>query len=181
MRSLTLLSLVAVSLYGCGNTTTPTKTADEVAAAAKSLAKPDPGLYEVKTVIKDFTMPGLPPAQMDMIKKRIAASSAKTRTFCLTKEDAESGFKDMLSKMSQKQNGVQCNFSKFDTSGSHVDAAMNCTGPKGMTMAMTMDGTIAPQQSDLTMTTRGGSDMMPGMGTTMTMQTTSTRIGECPA
>lgn len=181
MRTMLLLPLVALGLSACSSEPAKEKSTDEVIAAVKDMAAPLPGLYSTKVELKEFSMPGLPPAQVEMMKKQFAANSGGTSTMCLTKAETENGYEDMLRKMGEGRDGVQCKFSRFDTSGSKVTAAMDCTGPGGMTMAIGMDGTVEPEHSDVTMTMKNSSSMAPGMEMSMVMQSVSTRVGDCPA
>lgn len=181
MRATLILPLILCALAGCGSEATDQKSADEVIAEASKMARPLPGLYETTAQLREFSMPGVPAAQLEMMKKRFAANAGRTSNFCLTKAQAESGFEDMVRQMGEAGEGVKCSFSRFDAAGAKLDAALNCTGPGGMNMAMNMDGTLAPDRSDMTMTMKNSSSMMPGMEMTMVMQSQSKRIGECPA
>ncbi len=188
MRATILMPLMIFALAGCGSETasekSAEKSADEVIAEVSQMAKPLPGLYETTAELKDFSVPGIPAKQLSMMKQQFAAKSNKTDTMCLTREDADQGFEKMvreMGEMSQTGEGVDCAFSQFDASGSKLNAVLSCTGPGGMKMAMNMDGTVAPDRSDMTMTMNSSSSMMPGQEMTMVMQTASRRIGDCPA
>ncbi len=188
MRPTLLMPLMIFGLAGCGSEPdgeiSAEKSADQVIAQVSQMAKPLPGLYETTAELKDFSISGIPAEQLGMMKQQFAANSNKTDTMCLTKADADQGFEKMLremGEMSQAGEGVDCAFSQFDASGSKLNAVLGCTGPGGMKMAMNMDGTVAPDRSDMTMTMNSSSSMMPGQEMTMVMQTASRRIGDCPA
>lgn len=183
MRATILMPLMIFALPGCGSETASEKSAGEVIAQVSQMAKPLPGLYETTAELKDFSVPGIPAGQLGMMRQQFAASSGKTNTMCLTREDADQGFEKMvreMGRMGQTGEGVDCAFSQFDASGSKLNAVLNCTAPGGMKMAMTMDGSLAPDRADMTMTMNSSSSMMPGGEMTMVMQTVSQRIGDCP-
>ncbi len=181
MRATFILPFSILALAGCSSEPSAEKSAEDVIAAANQMARPLPGLYETKAELREFSVPGVPAAQLDMMKKQFSANADRTSTFCLTKSQAENGFEDMVRQMGEAGEGVKCSFSRFDAAGAKLDAALTCTGPGGMNMAMNMDGTVAPDRSDMTMTMKNSSSMMPGMEMTMVMQSESRRIGECPA
>lgn len=181
MRSTIFMPIAVLALAACGSETPEEKSTGEIIAEARKMTGPLPGQYETKTVLREFSVPGLPEQQAEMMKQQFAAGTDRTETFCLTKQQAEQGYEEMVRSMGQMGEGVSCSFSKFDASGSKLDAALNCTGPGGTTMTMGMDGTVEPEQSDMTMTMNSSSSMMPGMEMKMVMDSQSRRIGECPA
>ncbi|MDZ4308213.1 DUF3617 domain-containing protein [Allopontixanthobacter sp.] len=181
MRRTTFIPIALLALTACGSETPEEKSTDEVVAEARKMAGPMPGQYETTTVLREFSVPGVPAQQAEMMKQQFASGTDRTETFCLTKDQAEKGFEEMVRSMGQMGQGVTCSFSKFDASGSKLDAALNCTGPGGTTMTMGMDGTVESERSDMTMTMNSRSTMMPGMEMTMVMDSRSRRIGECPA
>ena len=181
MRIAIILPITAFALAGCGSENAVEKSVEEVVAEAREMEGPRPGQYETKTVLREFSVPGVPAQQAEMMKKQFAAGTDRTETSCLTKEQADKGFEDMVRSMGQMGENVTCTFAKFDTSGSKLDAALNCDGPGGTKMSMAMDGTVEPEQSEMTMTMNSSSTMMPGMEMTMVMDSRSRRIGECPA
>lgn len=188
MRATMLMPLMIFALAGCGSETASEKSAEkstqEVIAQVSQMAKPLPGLYETTAELRDFSISGIPAEQIGMMKQQFAANTNKTDTMCLTKADADQGFEKMMrqmGEMGQPGDGVECAFSQFDASGSKLNAQLNCTGPGGVKMAMNMDGTVAPDRSDMTMTMNSSSSMMAGREMTMVMQTASRRIGDCPA
>ena len=181
MRSTIFMPIAVLALAACGSETPEEKSTGEVIAEVRKMAGPLPGQYETKTVLREFSVPGLPEQQAEMMKQQFAAGTDRTETFCLTKEQADKGYEEMVRSMGQMEEGVSCSFSKFDASGSKLDAALNCTGPGGTTMTMGMNGTVEPEQSDMTMTMNSSSSSMPGMEMKMVMDSQSRRIGECPA
>lgn len=181
MRATSILPFLIFALAGCGSEPSAEKSADEVIAVANQMAKPLPGLYETTGQLREFSVPGVPAAQLEMMKKQFAANAGRTNTFCLTPAQAENGFEDMMRQLGEAGEGVECAFSKFDASGTKLNAMLSCTGPSGTKMAMDMDGTVAPDRSDMMMTMKSSSSMMPGMEMTMVMKSESRRIGDCPA
>lgn len=181
MRATFIVPLMTLALAGCGSEPTGATSADEVIAEVSQMVKPMPGLYETTAALREFSMPGIPAEQLDMMKKQFAENAGGTDTMCLTDADAEQGFENMVRQMGEMGEGVECKFSQFDAAGTKLNAALSCTGPGGMNMAINMDGTVEPERSDVTMTMKNSSSMMPGMEMTMVMQSESKRIGDCPA
>jgi hypothetical protein len=181
MRNTFILSLSVLALAACGSEPAAEKSAEDVIAEASKMASPLPGLYENRSELKEFSMPGIPAAQVDMMKQQFSANANKTNTFCLTQAQADTGFEDMVRQMGDMGGTMQCKFSQFDASGAKLDAQLNCSGEGGMTMNIGMDGTVEPERSDVTMTMKGGSSMAPGMEMTMIVRGQTTRVGDCPA
>ncbi len=188
MRAALSIPFLIFALAGCGSEPaseeSAAKSAGEVIAEASQMAKPLPGLYETTSQLMDLSISGVPPEQLSMMKQQLSANSGQKETMCLTRADAEQGFEKMLremGEMGQMGEGLECAFSRFDASGSKLNAVLNCSGPGGTRMAMRMDGTVAPDRSDMMMTVNSSSDMMAGRDMTMVMQTASRRIGDCPA
>lgn len=188
MRPICILPLMIFALAGCGSdpasdpASEPAgkKSASEVIAQARPIAKPLPGLYETSARLQKFSVSGVPDEHLAVMKQQFAASSNRTEAMCLTKEDADQGFEKMLRQMSAMGDDMNCAFSRFDASGTTLTAQLNCTAPGGTSMAMAMDGTVAPDRSDMTMTMKSSSDMMAGREMTMVMHTAARRIGDCP-
>jgi len=181
MRKSFILPLIALALAACGSEPAGEKSAEEIIAEASQMASPLPGLYEYRSELKEFSMPGIPAAQVDMMKQQFSANANKTNTFCLTQAQADTGFEDMVRQMGDMGGTMQCKFSQFDASGAKLDAQLNCSGDGGMTMNIGMDGTLEPERSDVTMTMKGGSSIAPGMEMTMIVRGQNTRVGDCPA
>lgn len=180
MRARLVLTLGIFAVSACSEQSAE-KSPEAVIAEGRQIERPVPGLYKTTSELREFSVPGLPAAQADMMRQQFAANANTTSTMCLTKEDAEQGFERMVRQMGELQPGVECAFSEFEAAGTQLDAALNCTGPGGMKMATTMNGTVEPEQSDMTMSMKNSSSMMPGVEMTMVMHTASQRIGECPA
>ncbi|WP_324260864.1 DUF3617 family protein [Altererythrobacter sp. H2] len=77
------------------------------------------------------------------------------------------------------QEGVTCEFSKFEASGSELESTLACTGPGGVNVNMDMDGTIEPTRSAITMRMSQKNPQLPGGEMRMAMEVKSERIGDC--
>ncbi len=180
MRRVTLLIASTIVLAGCGGPESADVdgdgeiTMEEAAERSKDMAKPDPGQYRSTTEMVELNMPGAPQEVRDMMRGMLD-QGAQSREFCLTPEQAEEGFAEMIKK-SQIQDS--CSFEKFDADSGTIDAVMICNQPGQGEGRMTMQGTGDSTSSDMRMTmeiqTPDGQEM------SMVMRTQSERIGDCP-
>ncbi|MEM6908247.1 MAG: DUF3617 domain-containing protein [Pseudomonadota bacterium] len=139
--------------------------AEAQTAAEASGMIPEPGLYKTTSVMKGIDVPGMPGH---------GAGLTTTSEECVTQEDVEKGFEEMLK---QDQDG-DCSYERFNLAGGKIDAVMVCN-IEGSSMRMEMDGTASPTGSefDATMTTDDPEMPMGGM----TFNVKQERIGDCPA
>ena len=119
-------------------------------AAEKSGMKPKPGKYKVTS---------------DMGGMKVNAE------FCLTQEEADAGFEGMLT---EGQEG-ECEFEKYEISGSDIDATAVCKTPMG-DMRMSMVGEVTETSSDIEMNMKGKA---AGVDMDMTIKMKQERIGDC--
>ncbi|MXO85788.1 DUF3617 family protein [Altererythrobacter aurantiacus] len=147
---------------------------DELIAAGREITRPEPGQYRSEVELVNVDIPGAPQAQVDMMRRMFADSASTTTEYCITPEDAERGFEEMVRG---GQRG-DCEFQKFDTAGGNIDAAMTCQHGQG-TANITMQGEATATTSDMTMTMRQDGGEMGRVS--MTMNVKHRRIGDCPA
>lgn len=169
---------IAFVLAACGESKSDQpKTAEEVASAASDLVKPEPGKYSSTVKIISMDIPGLPAAQAEQMKKMMSSSGSHTAEYCLTKEETDKGFEEMVKKSSAQD----CTYDKFETTANTIDARMSCKSPQGGgTTTMTMNGAIT--STSMKMVMEGGQKMpgIPGEGLVkMKMEVTSQRVGDC--
>lgn len=180
MGKIGITTMAALALAGCGSKDSASdgapKSAKEVSEQAAKLIKPEPGEYRQVMEIKSFDVPGMPKEATEQMKGMMKA--AQEGTFCLTKVDADRGFKDMFNEVGK---GNQCTYSKFDVDGGTLDAQMECQSQQQGKAVMKMTGTVTAKGSDVTvaMDTTGGPPPMSTMK--MTMHMTTTRLGDCKA
>jgi hypothetical protein len=122
----------------------------------------------------DMQFEGLPKEAADQMmgmRPRI-----QTHTICITDEEAEQGYKDMLRNVGEDG---ECTYTKFDVSGGKLDAEMHCTMPNQGDATMTMNGTVGRTNSDVMigMNVKGSQGRMGDM--TMKMHMISERVGDC--
>jgi len=171
--------MAALALAACGDKPagdTP-KSLEQVAKEAERMIKPDPGQYESTMKILDLSIPGLPADQAAQMKQMMGAMSEQTQSFCLTEEEANMGFKEMIRK---SQHG-ECSFDRFNATASTIDAKMTCKGEEGEQAIITMKGSMTITSSTMNMEMDQTSPEMPGGKMHIKMQMASKRIGECPA
>lgn len=176
MRIAFYIPLAALGLSACGSEAEQPKSEEEVIAAMESLAKPEPGLYRTSTEMVEFSIPGLPADQVEQMKQMQGMGSNVSEQ-CLTEAEANKGFKDMLRELSKPDEGLSCDFTRFDTSGSNLDAKMSCDGPAGAGAQISLTGLVETDRSDLTMDM--AVDAGPVGKMNMKMKTKSERIGPC--
>lgn len=174
-----LISCGALALASCGSEPAGPPSVEQVTKAAESLVKPTPGLYRSTANVTEFEVPGLPPEQAKQMKDMIGSSASQSSESCLTKEQADEGFKSMAKQLGEGTQGVKCEFAKFDADGSKLDADLTCSGPGGVAVNMEMDGDIQPTTSTITMKMSQKSAQIPGGEVRMAMEVKSERIGDC--
>ncbi|MFT4053540.1 MAG: DUF3617 domain-containing protein [Novosphingobium sp.] len=169
----------ALALAGCGSKDDEgaggaAKSVEEVKQEAAKLDTPQPGQYRQTVEITRLEMPGMPKAAADQMKTMIAAK--QDSTICLTRADAEKGYRDMFRGVGK---GNECAYSKFDVDGGRLDARMDCQSADAGKSTMLLKGTVRRDGSDVTvdMDTTGGPEPTGSMK--MTMHLTTTRLGDC--
>ena len=176
----TLMGLAALTLAGCGsgnesgNGAGNAPTAEQVQEAAKSISRPTPGEYRQTVEITRFEVPGMSEEQAEQFRTMLA--NVPDKTFCLTEEEANKGFKDMLDSL---PGDSECSYSRFDVDNGRLDAQMECKDASGATAKATMAGTINPQGSEVRMDIE---QTIPGAGdqkSLMSMHARTTRLGDC--
>lgn len=174
-----LCAAVSLSLTACGEATETADPANpaEMAALADAFVKPQPGEYEVASQLLEFELPGIPPAQADMMRSIMEGEMSQTSRYCLTDEQAENGWQDAVEAMQQAEQ--DCEYSKFETKGNTLNAAMTCTQQGGTVATVEMTGDLAKTGQDITMAMSGKSPDMAGGEMTMKLRMQSKRIGEC--
>lgn len=148
-------------------------TMEEATRRAGGIEKPQPGKYRASVEVLDISLPGAPPQVLEQMNA-MKSAGAQTREYCLTPDQADKGFAEMIR---QANTDKSCSFSKFDAQGGRIDAVMNCSRPGQGSGRMVMQGTGSKTASDMTMTM----DIAAPGGNTMTMKMRSQqeRIGDC--
>lgn len=177
MRIVTFIA-ISLALAACGEGDVDADgdgkiSMEEAAARSGDMIKPRPGRYRATVEMIDIEMPGAAPEVRDMMKGMFA-SGPQTDEYCLTEEQAEKGFEEVVR---QSQQGSDCSFDKFDVSGGDIDAVLVCSDPEQGQARMAMQGTGTETSSDMTMTMEAtGPD---GQAMTWTMKSQQERIGDC--
>ena len=178
MKRIIMAAVGAAILVGCsGGESADADTdgngkisAKEVVTQAKAQGiTPQPGQYKAVVTMTGIDIPGMPPEMAGH-----GAGMTTTTEYCLTKEQVENGFEEM---MKRGQNG-ECSYEKFEMDDGAFDGVMVCQTPEGKAR-MTMNGTATPTTSDFTATMAMNFD---GAGEgTMKFAAKHERIGDCPA
>lgn len=178
MRHSILLAAAAFALTACGGSDTDADgdgeiSLDEAAVQSDGMIKPEPGQYRSTVELTDLQMPGAPPEAQEMMRAMMASGQQES-SFCLTPEQADRGFEEMLR---QSQEDQDCSFEKFEASGGSIDAVMTCRGGGQGSGRMAIQGTGTSTSSRMTMTM--DAEGPGGQSMTMTMETEQERIGDC--
>lgn len=180
MRGWVILPALAFGLAACGSEPEQPEnsmTEEEVAAEISELPKPLPGLYRNTTTLVDMTVPGATEADLVRIREE-AKIQEGDKERCLTAEEAEKGYQDIVSGLAEAQQGMSCNFSKFAAEGSQLDAALACDAGFGTSANIAIAGTVAEESSDMTMDMKLGIPVVGDMS--MKLNIKSERLGDCP-
>ncbi|OCC25005.1 hypothetical protein MB02_06095 [Croceicoccus estronivorus] len=165
----------ALLLAGCGKSDEGPKTPEQAVAEAAKMEKPEPGKYRSSVKVLEFDVPGLPPEQAKQMKAMMSAQQTQTHEFCLTADDVEKGYKEMIKKSSEGN----CSFDRFDASSNTLDAQMTCDMGQGTKASMTMNGTTSATGSNMVMDINHSAPQIPGGEMHTKMEVTNERIGEC--
>ena len=92
-------SLLVLAACGDSGTVDDPSDPDEVAAAAETIAKPQPGQYRTIAELVEFDIPGASEEEVQMMRGFVESSAAQEQTFCMTQEKADEGFQEFLSAM----------------------------------------------------------------------------------
>lgn len=176
MKQLIIASVGAVLLAGCsGGGNADSDGSGEVSikeAAIKAEAeglKPEAGQYKAVITMSGMDIPGMPPEM-----KGHGAGLTTTTEYCLTQEEVDKGFEEM---MKRGQNG-ECSYERFSLKDGKMDAVMVCKTAEG-DARMSMNGTVTPTSSDFTASM---AMQVPEMGEgKMTFTARHERVGDCPA
>ncbi len=176
MRRIALV-LPVLLVAGCGS---DPMSSEDVLGQAGALEKPLPGLYRTQAELVSFDVPGVPPADADRMRSQMEGLSSQPQQQCLTKEEADRGFEDLLKAIGEGTNGLVCGFESFETNPPALDAVLACEG-NGMEAEIGFDGTAGAEGLDLAMTMEASTPVIPGQNMTMGFAVTSERLGDCPS
>lgn len=178
-RFLIVPTLAALAMAGCKQDAAPSggegKSLVEAAREADALPKPQPGLYRSEVTMVSFDAPGMPPQAISQMKEMFSRKQSGTE-YCLTGEDAAKGYEERVKNLSGQPN---CAFNHYSANRGKLDAKLTCKGEQGMASVMTMQGTMTPTGSDVTISMDQSGEAMPGGSMKMTMNVNTARVGDC--
>lgn len=162
----------ALALAGCGKSD-GAPSAAEIKAESAKLPKQKPGSYTSMTKMTDFAIDGVSPQDADRIRGEMLALNGQSRTVCVTQEEADRGFEDLINEL---QAGT-CKTERFAVDGNKLAARLSCTTEQGVTSNIDVKGTntagSAHTQLTISQQNRAGVTMK------MVMEVDSLREGDC--
>lgn len=162
----------AVVLAGCGKSD-GAPSAAEIKAESAKLPKQKPGSYTSMTKMTDFSIEGVGPQDADRIRREMMAINGQSRTICVTQEEADRGFEDLINEL---QAGT-CKTQSFAVDGNRLTAQLTCTTEQGVTSNIGVSGTntadTAHTRLAISQQNRAGVTMK------MVMEVDSLREGDC--
>lgn len=181
MRVLMLAAVAVLALSACrergGTGSDGPRSMEDVARESAGMPRPEPGLYRSQVELLSVEAPGMPPQMADQMKQAMAGKAAGN-SFCLTAEEAGKGYEERVKKLASRPD---CAFDRYSAEGGKLDAQLTCKGEGGMRAVMTMQGTMTPAGSDVTLGMDQSGGQMPGGGMKMKMRVKSERVGDCKA
>ncbi len=167
---------IAAMLASCGS---DPMSSEAVLDEAASLEKPRAGLYLTETELVSFEVPGLPPEEADRFRTQMGGLAASPQESCVTQEQADKGFEDLLKTIGEGINGLTCGFEEFTTDPPQVDAVLVCEGAAAMKAEIAFAGTADAVSMDMTMDMEASSPLIPGQSMEMAFAVSAERIGDC--
>lgn len=169
-------SAFTLAACGGGGTVDDPSDPDQVAAAIENMTKPEPGEYTTKSELVDFEMPGVPEQDAKMMRGLMEMGTSQEQTMCITQEMVEDGYQEYVKQL---QNfGDECKYTSFDASGGRLDAELACNDPSGGEGTISFSGTVGETEQDMTVT-MDMKDPASGQGMKMTLNSKTTRVGDC--
>lgn len=186
MRATIVLALAALALASCqsaeeklaaetGNIQVTDASAAEISGlmrAAQEKRAMKPGEWQLQVQVLSAETSAGPLADGD---PKMAQLKQQERNVagCREAKDLKPLDLDQLQKVAG-----ECRFSRYSLVGGKLDAAFECTQQNGMKMAMTANGTTAPEGFDVTLDqksgTPGGADYVA-----LKLRASGKRLGEC--
>jgi hypothetical protein len=178
MRLIVILPLAAIAILAACNSADKPKSPEEVKQEMARMERPEPGLYRTDLRIISFEVPGMPPAQAERMKA-IFTSTGKAREYCLTKAEADKGWEVATKKLAEGN----CKYDRFNAGNGSLDARLTCQTGRDMTSTIEMNGTMTSTGSQMKMTIVQAAPQLSGGngGIRMVAETSSQRVGDCPA
>jgi uncharacterized protein DUF3617 len=149
----------------------PEAAASQAAAHIKLL----PGEYESSTKMLEFSMPGMPQAQMNAIRTSMSGNVAKPHRYCFTSAQAAKGPEQMVSNLRQGD----CKMASFTSTAGSVSGKMECAFKGGLSSTTSFSGTYTGDSSSMTMESDQQMPGMGGKGAHMKMRVDTHRVGDC--
>ncbi|WAT17787.1 DUF3617 domain-containing protein [Aurantiacibacter sp. MUD11] len=179
MRLIHTLPLVAgLALVACGDSGAVEDPSDpeQIAAATADLPKPLAGEYRMTGELVELAVPGASDEEIQMIRGIMEMAATQERTFCMTQEEADEGYREFLENLSEGTD--ECEFSEFSVNGNTLAATMQCDDGAGSTGTMEFGGNISETSQDMTVT-MDMANAEEGDSMRMVLRNQTERIGDC--
>lgn len=173
-----LFAASTLTLTACGESGTVDDPSDpaQIEAATQDLPKPQPGQYRTSGELVELEIPGASDDELQMMRGIMEQGATQERTFCMTQEEADEGYREFLENL--QQGSDECQFTDFAVSGNNLDATMACDDGEGATGTMAFGGTISETSQDMTVTMDMQNPSADGQ-MRIVMRTLSERVGDC--
>ncbi len=170
--------LAGIALVACGDSGVVEDPSDpaQIESATESLPKPQPGQYRTTGELVNLEIPGASEDELQMMRGIMEQGATQDRTFCMTQEEADEGYREFLDNIAQGSDG--CQFTDFAVSGNSLNATMACDDGSGSSGTMGFEGTISETSQDMTVT-MDMQNTAADESMKMVMRSKSERIGEC--
>lgn len=181
MRISVILIVAALPLAACGKqpevhaeNASVSDVEKEVRQASAEGSFIRPGLWQSKTTVEEITIPGMPAAFADEMKRSIAANQEHRFESCLTDADVKRPKEDFFTGKSN-----ECRYDHFTMAGGKIDAELRCGGGDGVRQVMTMAGSYSSDAYRMSMAMKAEGGQGPEAQMSMKMRTEAKRVGEC--
>ncbi|MFB0610852.1 DUF3617 domain-containing protein [Aurantiacibacter poecillastricola] len=173
-REGTIAITTMIALSACADEAQPLSK-ETIAERAARLTAPQPGLYRTTSELVNFELPNAPPPEAERMRHRFGFVEPQVAEACLTAEEAARGFLPLLDAM---QDGT-CQFIRFDTGETSLDALMQCESANGTISQAEMTGETSTSASSLETRIEQRGEGLPGGEMRFTLLVETMRLGSC--
>lgn len=172
---LVLVSALALSACGAGADAARIVTDEEVARRAANLQQPMAGLYRSVTRMSEYRVADTSPQAAELLRVQMLGLNPQELNFCLTEEQAKTGFTDLLHTVGEGQ----CRFTEFAAGSVHLRAQLHCDTADGGVSEILLQGTSRKESSRVELEVTHTGPSVPGGSLALAMTIENRRTGSC--